>query len=521
MEIESLWDTMLASQIVECGKDAPKGHYSLEQCVARYVRPYYTPQGNLFAPTITKKIRSSFANVADEPFTWEQIYYGAFDIETSFVLYKKLLDQGKTDDLLRIFDLEFEFLKVLGDMELNGVYLDSTKWLETAGTVEKNTAILREQLNQLAEINWDSPKQACAYLKGVGVDVLILDKNTGEIKESVGKIGLQKQAARFPVLTTYLEYKTLKKKAVAYGEKFLRHINPHTGRIHSSLMQIMRTGRTSSSNPNIQNITRGDIYRSAFMAEEGNTLIVADFSNQEMRVIADKSEDPNLIAAFKANRDIHLETAKLTFDNPLLEKDSEERQMAKSINFLAAFGGGAKKLSENFGISMLKARAALKAYFIAFPSLEAYFKIQGQLAKENGYILCNPFSGRRSYIPFWEQYKRAKWYMITTKAKNAEPHPVIADKYSYWDSKIQRWAQNIPIQSTAADISKKAGVYLRKYSKNIPFKIVLFAHDEWVLECPVEIKHTVSKILEKCCLDASREFTTHVEIPAKAVITLT
>lgn len=406
-------------------------------------------------------------------------------------------------------------------MELNGVYLDADKWLNTARQIEIDAQEARNKLDDLSPINWDSPKQACAYLKGVGVDVLILDKNTGGIKESVGKIGLMKQSARFPVLQIYLEYKTLKKKAVAYGEKFLRHINPHTGRIHSSFMQIMRTGRTSSSNPNIQNITRGDVFRSAFMAEEGNTLIVADFSNQEMRVIADKSQDVNLIAAFKANRDIHLETARLTFNDPDLDKDSEERQMAKSINFLAAFGGGAKKLSENFGISMLRAKNTLKAYFLAFPALKEYFNIQGQIAKENGYILCNPFSGRRSYIPFWENYQKVKRYVEVEKAKNAEIHPKIESAYSYWDSKIQRWAQNIPIQSTAADISKRAGVLLRAFSKKVPFKIIIFAHDEWVLECPVEIKHTVSKILEKCCLDASREFTTHVEIPAKSVISLT
>lgn len=422
---------MLAAQIVECGLDSPKGHYTLEQCVARYVRPYYTSQGNLFAPTITKKIRASFAEVKDEPYTEEQVYYGAFDIETAYVLHKKLLQAGKDADLLRTFELEFEFLKVLGDMELNGVYLNTEKWLQTAREVEVKAQQMRKRLLELAEINWDSPKQATAYLKGVGVDVLILDKKTGEIKESVGKIGLQKQVARFPVLETYLTYKTLQKKAVAYGEKFLRHINPHTGRVHSSFMQIMRTGRTSSTNPNIQNITRGDVYRSAFMAEEGNTLIVADFSNQEMRVIADKSEDPNLIAAFKANRDIHLETAKLTFDNPDLDKDSDERQMAKSINFLAAFGGGAQKLSETFGIPLIKAKSILKAYFAAFPSLAAYFKIQGDLSKDRGYILCNPVSGRRSYIPFYDKYIVAKHYVVTTKLKGADPHPTIADQYSY------------------------------------------------------------------------------------------
>ena len=510
---------MIAAQIIECGKDAPKGHFTLEQCVARYVRAYYSGQGNLFAPTVTKKVRTSFSTIGDAPFTLEQIYYGAMDVEATALLKKKLFEKARELDLKRTLKLEFEFIKVLGDMELNGIFLEGNRWLSNAQEVAKQAKSLHDQLLAQFDINWDSPKQAVTALKGIGVDVLTLDKKTGEIKESVGRLVLLKQEAKFSILKTYLDYKMLKKKAVSYGDKFLRHINPYSGRVHSSFMQVMRTGRISSTNPNLQNISRGDVYRSAFMAEEGHSFVVADFSNQEARIIADKSGDPNMIKACGSGTDFHLEIAKIAFNDPNLTKDSEERRIAKSIGFLIAYGGGAKKLSEQFDIPITRAKSLIRGYYDSFPKLEAYFSNQGLEAKNFGYVVCNPVSGRKSFVPFFDDYLECKKYMEKCRLTYTDPHPAIRDAYSYWDSKIQRWAQNIPVQGTAADIGKRAGVLLRKFAKKIPFKIVLFVHDEIILECPDEFSHTVAKILEKCCLDASREYTTHLDIPAKAVIT--
>lgn len=429
--LENLWDTMLAAQIIECGLEAPKGHFTLEQTVARYVRPYYTKQGNLFAPTVTKQIRSSFAEIGDHPFSHEQLFYGAFDVEATYALKQKL-DKKLTElDLQKTADLEFEFLKVLGDMELNGIFLEKEAWLSNAKVVEAQTAELLQELLLFKDINWDSPKQAVSVLKEVGVDVFTLDKKSGEIKESVGRIVLLKQEARFPILKTYLAYKMLKKKQISYGEKFLRHINPHSGRIHSSFMQIMRTGRISSTNPNLQNISRGDIYRSAFMAEEGNTLVVADFSNQEARIIADKSEDPNMLKACGIGTDFHLGVAKIAYNNPNLTKDSEERRLAKSIGFLVGYGGGAKKLSEQFGISMKEAKDTIKWYYGVFSNLESYFLEQGNISRERGYVLANSVSGRKSFFPFWKDYMYLKNYIDQSKVMRVDVHPRMKDQFSF------------------------------------------------------------------------------------------
>jgi DNA polymerase I-like protein with 3'-5' exonuclease and polymerase domains len=144
---------MLAAQILECGMEAPKGHFTLEQTVARYVRPYYTSQGNLFAPTVTKQIRSSFADIGEKDFTFEQIFYGAFDVEATFALKRQLEKKLKEFDLERTAELEFDFLKVLGDMELNGIYLDQTSWLQNAETVSAEAESLRKELLSIKDIN--------------------------------------------------------------------------------------------------------------------------------------------------------------------------------------------------------------------------------------------------------------------------------------------------------------------------------------------------------------------------------
>lgn len=395
---------MLAAQILECGLEAPKGHFTLEQTVGRYVRPYYTKQGNLFAPVVTKAIRSSFQDIGENPFTLEQIYYGAFDVEATAALYKNLCAKAQENELHFTIDLENEFLKVVGDMELNGMPFDSEKWIEVARKTTEASKLLLSELESYLEINWDSPKQVVNYFKTLGIDVLVLDKKTGEIKESVGRFHLLKQIHSYPVLDLYLRYKISKKKSAAYGEKFLRHINPNSGRIHSSFLQIMRTGRTSSNNPNLQNIDRGDDYRSAFRTEGDSVFVIADFSNQEARIIADKSGDENMLTAFRAGTDFHLEMAKIAFGNPNVTKDSSERQFAKSITFLTAFGGGAKKLSENFGVTLQKAKSLISDYYKGFPKLRPYFDNQGVLAKEQGYILVNEVSKRKSYLPFYEEY---------------------------------------------------------------------------------------------------------------------
>jgi DNA polymerase-1 len=337
LELENVFDTMLVSQLVDYELDKEKGSFSLESCVRRHVDPSaYSNQLNLFSPAYTKDLRKTFSSIKDEDdFTPSQLYYGGADVAFTYALGKRLKIIAEEQGVVGGVEQENQFVKVLADMEINGVFTDRDLFLEASKEAYKRADELGEDLKRHYDINWDSPKQVAKVLKELGVDVLIIDKKSGEIKESVGKIVIEKQAARFPILKEYIEYKLADKKRKAYGEKFLRHVNPVDGRIHTSFLQLMSTGRTSSSGPNMQNIPRDAAYRKAFRPEEGNVFVAADFSSQEMRVLADFSGDKNMIKAVSAG-DVHLETARIMYDNPHLTKESEERQYAKSTNFLIA-----------------------------------------------------------------------------------------------------------------------------------------------------------------------------------------
>jgi len=519
--LENLFDTMLASQVIECGMDQEekKGWFSLEGVANRYLnQTYYSKQGNLFAPTITKQIRESFKDIGQKQFSREQLYYGALDVCVAFLLWKRFIPLIEESELSPVMELENEFLKVLGDMELNGVWLNQQQWLTNYRRTLNESEKKKQQLLAVHNINWDSYKQVLPVMKELGVDVSVIDKKTGEIKESVANAVLSKQLVKAPLLKLYLDYKLSSKESSTYGEKFLRHVNPTTQRVHSSFMQIMRTGRTSSTNPNIQNIKRGAIYRSAFQAEEGNSIVAFDFSNIEARVLADKCGDENFINIFLNNGDYHLETAKLAFDNPNLTKGDEERQLAKTINFAIAFGAGAKKISEGAGVSLMKGKELLNKVFTAFPALKPYFEEQGKLAKARGYFLCNDISKRRSYIPFYKDYLAAKAHVQYFKARGWDPNPIIERAYQTWDSKIQRWSQNIPVQATAADIAKKTGVKLRRYAKKLDFKIILFVHDEYVTECHHTRARTVAALLSQVGEETAKSFLKILSVPAEAQI---
>lgn len=239
--------------------------------------------------------------------------------------------------------------------------------------------------------------------KTIGIDTLIIDKKTGEIKESVGRIVLEKQIAKHPALRTYVEYKKGKKILGAYGVKFLRHVNPQTGRIHSSYSQLKKTGRTGSSNPNLQNIPGLASFREAFATE--SVMIGADFSNQEQRILAAFSGDEAMLKVFSSGLDLHSAIAKQAFKLPELpSKDSLHRKYAKSIGFLTAYGGGAKKLSEQFGIPLKDAKELINSYFTNFPTLKEYYEEVGRLARERGYILVNNVTKRRVGLLEVEKY---------------------------------------------------------------------------------------------------------------------
>lgn len=518
VRLENLWDTMLATMVVECGDQ--KGPFTLEAVTRRYMNPFaYSNQMELFTPFATKKVRDTFSKVEGE-FSPEQVAYGALDVKYAHGIHKILKKRIKKEKLTDTLQLELEYLNVVIDLERNGVYVDPVEWMELADTIKKETEDFLLKLKEQYDINWNSPKQVIGVFKSLGIKTTAIDKVKMIIKDSVNVNVISKQKNTHPLVKLYIDYKMSSKKSSSYGEKYLRFVNPTTGRVHTSIWQILETGRTAALDPNVYQIPRDSRFRHCFKAPDGYVFVKADFKNQELRILADKANEKGMLGAFINDRDIHLETARLAFENPLLDKESEERQIAKNMNFLMAYGGGPKKLADNYGLSIAQAKALIRKYYDQFSSLEQYFFKVRKDALRRGYILIDEVIGRKSYIENFDKYLCAKAHVEYFERRNWEPNPKIEEYYKTTKAKIERDAQNRPIQGTGANMSKWTGVLLYKYLKTDPgrFKMVLMPHDEWVLECKAEDGEYVKKLLEDTMLEASKRFCTLLTVPADGLI---
>lgn len=271
-------DTMLGSMILTTGIDTPKGYHSLEQCVRRWIDPLaYTNQGNLFRVVATKDVRAEFATHSGD-FTEEQLTYGLLDVEYAFRLYSKVYELLKRESLLRVFWLENEFSMVAGDLELKGLPFSSEQWVENTKLTSEKVLEHEAKLKETADINWNSQAQVLKVFKELGLEPRLVDKAKNIDRESVSSLALASLKGD-PLVDYYLEFKRLKKALTSYGLKFLENVNPKTNRIHTNIYQILATGRTASSDINVQNIPRDKSFRDCFKAPKNKTLITADYSN--------------------------------------------------------------------------------------------------------------------------------------------------------------------------------------------------------------------------------------------------
>lgn len=327
-ELVRVADTMLAEQLLNLGLTKPKGFYALDSLVRRYLNPYaYTSQGSLFDPTFNKKdIRRSFAAELSDA----HLVYGMCDALFTLELYHILYGIVKDFDMIYVYELENEFSLVLGDMELEGMTLDSVKWLQNAKEAEIRAAELLFDLNEVALINWNSPAQVVKVLKEKGYDVSYIDKKTGELKEGANAMVLN--SIKGLLISTYLEYKKQKKISSAYGEKFLGNLSRETGKLHTTYRQLLNTGRVSTQ-PAVQNWPRGSNFRECFIAEEGEYLVTADFSNQEARIAAEFAKEEIMIKAFNNGEDLHLKTACMIYGEDITDPKDYRRQIAKTVAF--------------------------------------------------------------------------------------------------------------------------------------------------------------------------------------------
>jgi len=396
--------------------------------------------------------------------------YAAEDAEVTLRLHQTLwqkLKSGtdgevyKREKLFR--EVEMPLLEVLGRMERNGVALNAQMLQQQSQVLAVKIAeIEKEAFTEVGEpFNLASPKQIQAILyEQQGLPVL---KKTPKGQPSTAESVLQELAEEYTLPQLILAYRSMSKLKSTYTDKLPKQINPRTGRVHTSYHQAVAvTGRLSSSDPNLQNIPirseEGRKIRQAFIAEEGNILVAADYSQIELRIMAHLSEDEGLVAAFIEGRDVHSATAAEVFGVALDEVDREQRRRAKAINFGLIYGMSAFGLAKQLGISRGAAQGYIEIYFDRYPGVKRYMDETREQAKTDGFV--ETLFGRRLYLP-------------EINSRNGQRR-----QYA------ERTAINAPMQGTAADIIKRAMISVDSALQEGDFeaKMVMQVHDELVFE---------------------------------------
>ena len=394
-------------------------------------------------------------------------------IDLCNILEKKIEDCNQKKLLEEI---EIPLSNVLAKMENLGFAVDK-KGIENFGKMLKeNIENLKSEIyNSVGrEFNINSPKQL-----GVALfeDLALPCKKKTKSGYSTSADVLESLKNQHPVVSMVLQYRTLSKLNSTYCEGLLKVIGDD-GRIHSSFNQTeTRTGRISSTEPNLQNIPvrteLGREMRKFFTARDGWVLVDADYSQIELRVLADISGDKNMIDAFKNNQDIHAITASQVFNMPLDFVTGEMRSRAKAVNFGIVYGIGAYSLAKDIGVTNKEAKNYIESYLKHYSGIDKYMHDVVEKAKDTGYV--ETVFGRRRYLP-------------ELSASNGMTRAF-----------GERVARNAPIQGTAADIIKIAMIKVDKRlaEENLEARLVLQVHDELIVECPSHESMRVAMILQE------------------------
>ena len=297
---------------------------------------------------------------------------------------------------------------------------------------------------------------------------------------------LQPLAEQYPVVGKLLEYRGFAKSISSFGENILEFIEPATGRIHADFRQIgAPTGRFSCSKPNLQQIPHEVEYRRCFRAPDGKSLVIADYSQIELRILADFSEDRNFIEAFESGQDFHSATAAQVFGINAENVTPDQRSFAKRLNFGVVYGIGASRFAMMTGLTQTEAENTLRKYFATYPKMDEWLRTQSKLVLS-------------------ERSARTKSGRLARMSFDAGDRSSIGA--------AQRYAKNMPIQGTSADILKRALRLLHDDIRDTSAKLVNIVHDEIIVECDAGDAPQTTQKLESAMLRAGTEFVAKVPI---------
>ena len=466
-------DTMLMSYVL----NSTATRHGMDK-LAMYYLNYETIKYGDVAGTASKQI--SFSEVEIDTAS----NYAAEDADITLRLFNKLeeLLKEKPSQIKLLQELEYPLVHVLSRVEQNGAKIDKDKLKEHSKELSAKISDLTAQAYKISgeEFNLDSPKQLLEVLyEKLKLPVL---KKTPKGQPSTNEETLQRLSEEYELPKIILQYRTLAKLKSTYTDSLIRIENPSSKRIHTSYQQaVTSTGRLSSTEPNLQNIPiktpEGRKIREAFVAEKGNVLISADYSQIELRIMAHLSGDKNLTHAFNNNIDVHSATASEIFNISLEDVSPDHRRSAKAINFGLIYGMSAFGLTRQLGIPRHEAQAYLDTYFERYTGVRKYMDSTKELAKKN--LFVETILGRKLHVS------------------------AINDSNGLRRQAAERAAINAPLQGSAADIIKKAMIDVDRWigDNNSDIKMIMQVHDELIFEvkkdCAQKALEKIVKIMEK------------------------
>lgn len=380
-------------------------------------------------------------------------------------------------ELTKVYDeIEIPIERVLADIETAGMKVDGDELKDFSGHIGKELDRLRDRIFELAgrEFNIGSPKQVGEVFEELNIST---GRKTATGQVSTSRDVLDELAHTYEIAQLIIDFREMDKLKATYADSLPRMIAPD-GRIHGCLNQtVAATGRLSSTDPNLQNIPirteLGRQIRQAFVAEKGNKLISADYSQLELRILAHITRDPVMLEAYQSGEDIHSKTARLVFGAKNDKELKEKRRLAKIVNFAIAYAVEAYGLSTRVGISRAEAKQVIADYFETYKGIRKYMDEIPEIARKQGYVTS--MFGRRRYFPS------------------------INDRNYSVRSRAEREAINMPIQGTASDIVKIAMLRVHEAleKEKLETKMIMQVHDELLFEAPKDEVKRASEIIKR------------------------
>ena len=476
ISLSPIFDTMLAAQLLDGGEYGPS--YALEAVAERYLDE-----------SVDKSTRrDDWSGELRE----RQLEYAARDAAILLPLYERLREELEKEELGPVSGIEFDAVAAISEMELAGIKLDVTRWKELEKAVRKR----RDEKALELEAQFPPP-EGVLPLEGLGPTLNL--NSPHQITDAFRTLGVDLPDTRVwtllkvdhPAAKLLLEYRELQKKLGTYLETYPNFISPKTGRIHANFLQCrVPTGRLACTNPNIQQIPNEDEFRSCFVAEEDHVLVIADYSQIELRILAEVSEDPAFVGAFQRGEDLHRVTAATMYNVPMEEVTKEERSAAKRINFGLMYGRGARSLSAQLGTDEERGRQLIDEYFANYPKVQRFLQRTANRAVRDRTL--RTLAGR------------------VRKFGNI---PVTDDRGA-----LRREAMNFPIQGASADIAKLALGYIRQELRDLDARLINCIHDEFVVECAESEASEVSERTKAAMIRAGEDVLKKVPVDVEVAV---